>query len=92
MPRSDAPPEPALGSEPARPEPVSSPDPAGGEIVLAADSDLEAPPIGVEAHARMLSDAQSMEHKMLHMPKNPLCEICQRSRMYKRRTTSKRCS
>ena len=90
VPRSDAPPEPALGSEPARPEPVSSPDPAGGEIVLAADSDLEAPPIGVEAHARMLSDAQSMEHKMLHMPKNPLCEICQRSRMYKRRTTSKR--
>ena len=31
-----------------------------------------------------------MKHMRLHIPKNPACEICQRSRMYKKRTSSKR--
>ena len=38
----------------------------------------------------LLQDAASVEHKRLRIPKNPTCEICQRSRMYRRRTNSKR--
>ena len=43
-----------------------------------------------DRYARLLQDAASVEHKRLHIPKNPTCEICQRSRMYRRRTNSKR--
>ena len=40
--------------------------------------------------ARLLKESASIEHMRLHIPKNPACEICQRSRMYKKRTSSKR--
>ena len=44
-----------------------------------------------EKYAKLLRDAASLiEHKRLHIPKNPACEICQRSRMYHKRTNSKR--
>lgn len=41
-------------------------------------------------HARLYRESQSIEDQRLHIPKNPYCEICQRSRMYKRKTQSKR--
>ena len=35
-------------------------------------------------------ESQSVEHQRIHIPKNPFCEVCQRSRMYRKRTHCKR--
>ena len=39
---------------------------------------------------RLRREAATINHQMCHYPKNPTCQICQRSRMYKRRTTKVR--
>ena len=52
-----------------------------------SENDDEEP---MNRHARLHRESQSVEHQILHIPKNPYCEICQRIRMYKRRTQSKR--
>ena len=40
--------------------------------------------------ARLFRESRSIEHQRIHMPKNPYCEVCRRSRMYKKKTVSKR--
>ena len=35
-------------------------------------------------------DALSVEHHMTHLPKNPLCDICNRARLYPKRIRSRR--
>ena len=39
---------------------------------------------------RLYRESQSVERQRVHIPKNPCCEVCPRSRMYKKRTQSKR--
>lgn len=34
-------------------------------------------------------DALSIEHRMTHLPKNPLCDICNRARLYSKRIRSR---
>ena len=38
----------------------------------------------VNRYRRLAIEAQSLEHRMCHLPKNPTCPICQRSRMYRK--------
>ena len=70
-----------------KPQPSEVPivDDPGGDAD-SEDGDLEPK----DRYTRLLQDAASIEHKRLHIPKNPTCEVCQRSRMYRRRTNSKR--
>ena len=53
--------------------------------VIASDAgsedDAEEP---VNRYRRLAIEAQSLEHRMCHLPKNPTCPICQRSRMYRK--------
>ena len=70
--------------EPQPPEVPIVDDPGGDAD--SEDGDLEPK----DRYTRLLQDAASIEHKRLHIPKNPTCEVCQRSRMYRRRTNSKR--
>ena len=39
---------------------------------------------------RLQAEARSLQHRMCHIPKNPYCDICRRSRMYRRKITKKR--
>ena len=39
---------------------------------------------------RLQAEARSIQHRMCHIPKNPYCDICRRSRMYRRKVTRKR--
>ena len=34
---------------------------------------------------RLIADANSLEHRLCHYPKNPHCPACQRSRMYRKK-------
>ena len=47
----------------------------------ASEDDAEEP---VNLYRRLAIEAQSLEHRMCHLPKNPTCPICQRSRMYRK--------
>ena len=46
-----------------------------------SEDDAEEP---VNRYRRLAIEAQSLEHRMCHLPKNPTCPICQRSRMYRK--------
>jgi hypothetical protein len=63
--------------EPQPPEVPIVDDPGGDAD--SEDGDLEPK----DRYTRLLQDAASIEHKRLHIPKNPTCEVCQRSRMYR---------
>ena len=39
---------------------------------------------------RLQAEARSIQHRMCHIPKNPYCDICRRSRMYRHKVTRKR--
>jgi len=39
---------------------------------------------------KLYRESQSVERQRVHIPKDPCCEVCPRSRMYKKRTQSKR--
>ncbi len=39
---------------------------------------------------RLQAEARSIQHRMCHIPKNPYCDICRRSRMYRRKITKRR--
>ena len=39
---------------------------------------------------RLQAEARSLQHRMCHIPKNAYCDICRRSRMYRRKVTKKR--
>ena len=77
-------------SAPAEPQPLPAPAPAGSSTEdagepLSEDGDEDPK----DRYARLVRDANSLERKRLHIPKNPACEVCQRSRMYRRRINSK---
>lgn len=38
----------------------------------------------------LLRESLTIKHRMCHIPKNPYCEVCQRSRMFKKKTSSLR--
>ena len=62
---------------------------AAGEHELAVASDADSEDAGEEPLSRMqrlVRESQSPEHLICHFPKNPACPICNRSRMYKKRT------
>ena len=85
----------SFGLPAAAPETAAVPEPVGPEVppadVAGGDADSEdADQEPRDKYTRLLQEAASIEHKRLHLPKNPTCEICQRSRMYRKRTSSKR--
>ena len=43
----------------------------------------------VNREQRLRREAAAINHQMCHYPKNPTCQICQRSRIYKLRTNNK---
>ena len=62
---------------------------AAGEHEVAAVSDADSEDAGEEPLSRMqrlVRESQSPEHLLCHFPKNPACPICNRSRMYKKKT------
>ena len=71
---------------------VAEPDEAPAPVVKreeqADDEDEEEEPLSKEQ--RLRREAATIQHQMSHYPKNPTCPICQRSRMYKKRTTKVR--
>ena len=75
-------------SSSAAPEPVAD----AAEVPVAdgdgdSENDDEEP---LNRHARLYRESRSIEHQRLHIPKNPYCEVCQRSRVYKKRTQARR--
>ena len=52
-----------------------------------ADSEREMP---VDRMRRLVAEANSLEHRLCHYPKNASCPICQRSRMYRKRVRKHR--
>ncbi len=72
---------------PSVPEAPRDPPPPDGSVDADSENDDEEPRNRV---ARLFRENKSTEHQRLHIPKNPCCEVCQRSRMYKRKTQSKR--
>ena len=70
------------------PPPVAPPV-AGAEHLSDADSeDGDEEPL--PRAQRLQAEARSIQHRMCHIPKNPYCDICRRSRMYRRKVTRKR--
>ena len=94
-------PAPAVESPEVDDAPAAAP-PAEGELAVApeghappgpvddgAETDSEAEE-SLDKHQRLLKEANSLEHRMSHFPKNPACEICQHSCMYRKKTSKKR--
>ena len=60
-----------------------------GELSSDADSEpVDEDPL--PRAQRLQAEARTTQHLMCHMPKNPYCDICRRSRMYRRKVTKKR--
>ena len=55
---------------------------ADGEHSSDADVEGEEP---IDRMRRLVAEANSIEHKLMHFPKNPACSICSRSRMYRKK-------
>ncbi len=87
-----------MGGEP--PEVISGADPApDGHFNGGDDDNADPPPLDAQPRARLSAsdklrvEAQSLEHKVFHLPKNPFCEACTMGKMkekYSRRRTFKR--
>ena len=90
---------------PAAEEPSSSEVAPEGRVVAPGDRafppvpDVDAPASQVPPEEEIVDlsreellarEANSVHHRMLHIPKNPYCSICQRSKMYQKRTSKKR--
>ena len=90
---------------PAAEEPSSSEVAPEGQVVapgdraFSPDPDVDAPAPEVPPEGEIVDlsreellarEASSVQHQMLHIPKNPYCSICQRSKMYQKRTSKKR--
>lgn len=72
--------------EEADPEPELPEDPPRDSRHLEVETDEEF----VGREEQLLREPMSLQHRLCHMPKNPYCETCRRSRMYKRRTVRTR--
>ncbi|CAE6928711.1 GIP [Symbiodinium sp. CCMP2592] len=81
-------PAPAVPAEdPPLPAPAAPPPPDPGEGSGADDEGDEDAPTKAQ---RLITEAQSLQHRLTHMPKNPYCDVCSRSRMLKKRTARTR--
>eukprot|EP00435_Cladocopium_sp_Y103_P013784 s3013_g3.t1 len=73
-------------AEPSHPaHPVERPaqvDPDAQDHSSDGDDEGEEP---IDRMRRLVADAESLQHKLLHFPKNPACPICNRSRMYRKK-------
>eukprot|EP00439_Symbiodinium_sp_Y106_P016326 s6477_g2.t1 len=74
--------DPPLPPPPDAP-PEEPPPPVPGEGSGADDEGEEDAPSKAQ---RLITDAQSLQHRLTHIPKNPYCDVCNRSRMLKKRT------
>ena len=61
----------------------------GGDIVSDADSE-NADEDPLPRAQRLQAEARSVRHQIVTYPKNPYCDTCRRSRMYRRKVTQKR--
>ena len=94
MPAADRPaPEPGerlFGPElPSPADSLAGYEPSEGHAEHAAGVEGEAehePEQEASRAQRLIAEAQSLQHRLTHFPKNPYCEICSRSKMLKRRT------
>ena len=92
-------------AKPAAPKPKpKAPGTPSGDVPVSPPAVLPPPVVDVEAAAddeaedeeplsreqRLQKEANSIEHQMSHIPKNPTCPICQRSRRYKKRVNKLR--
>ena len=68
-------------------EPDTSSAPVAEREEHADDEGEEDEEESLNKEQRLRKEAATIEHQMSHYPKNPTCSICQRSRMYKKRTT-----
>ena len=73
--------------EPESPKPVEPVEDQGGRKV---EGDGDPMPRLPERAIAARLDALSNEHRMTHIPKNPLCDICNRARLYSKRVRSHR--
>ena len=74
--------------EPPEPHPVARPVRDGEHLSDADSEDGDEDPL--PRAQRLQAEARSLQHRMCHIPKNPYCDICRRSRMYRRKVTKKR--
>ena len=72
------------------PPPLPPPAKPPGDGALADSERESSEDDGLTKHRELIKEAQSLEHRLSHFPKNPACPTCQRSRMYRKRVTAKR--
>ena len=75
-------------SAPDAPDDPPPPPEGGGHLSDAGSEDDDEDPL--PRAQRLQAEARSLQHRMCHIPKNPYCDICCRSRMYRRKVTRKR--
>ena len=85
---AEAPAPPIPAGDPPLPPPPDAPHeepppPVPGEGSGADDEGDEDAPTKAQ---RLITEAQSLQHRLTHMPKNPYYDVCNRSRMLKKRT------
>ena len=72
------------------PPPLSRPAKPPGDGALADSERESSEDAGLTEHRKLVKEAQSLEHRLSHFPKNAACPTCQRSRMYCKRVVTKR--
>ena len=89
MPAEESSPVDAPADIPADEAPVDDAPLVAGDSGSDADSEnFDEDPL--PRAQRLQAEARSIQHQMCHIPKNPFCNVCRRSRMYRRRVTKKR--
>ena len=89
--KAPKPAEAAKAPEPPAPvEPEVPPPPLPPPAIPPGSGSDSGEDVTSERQKQLIKEASSMAHKLTHIPKNPYCEICQRSRMYRQRVTKKR--
>ena len=73
-------------SEP--PQSVAQPNP--DSVVVAPAEEAEAPEVLMTKNEKLKEDATSISHMMTHVPKNPFCITCQRSKMQAKPATDRK--
>ena len=72
------------------PPPLPPPAKPPGDGALADSERESSEDAGLTEHRKLVKEAQSLEHRLSHFPKNAACPTCQRSRMYCKRVVTKR--
>ena len=72
------------------PPPLPPPAKPPGDGALADSERKSSEDDGLTKHRKLVKEAQSLEHRLSHFPKNPACPTWQRSRMYRKCVAAKR--